>query len=522
MTSKCLLLFQTQLRNELGHKRTSKGSNMAVFGLIIIIIMIGAYSYSLSYGLGSLGMAEVIPSYGVALTGLITLFFTALKTNGVLFAYKEYDMLMSLPVKTSSVIASRFLTMYTLNLALSAVVLIPMGAGYVYWMKPGILFYFTWLAGIIAAPMIPTTLAAVLGTLIILFSYRFKYANAVVTILSLTATVAVLFGSFSFANMGEQGQIDLSQIRSLGEFMLVQIHKIYPPAILFHRCIAENIILDFMIFIILSFGWYFIFVQLVSTIYKKLNTALTTFHSKSNYKLTELKSSTQVTALYRKELKRFFSSTIYCLNMGIGSIMTIVVAVACLFLSKEKLLETLGLPVAWEILLRVMPFAIGALISLSCTTCISLSMEGKNLWIIKTLPLEDITIYKSKILMNLTLQIPAALIAAVIVNIKFPLSPVMRMMTFLTPLVCACFNSVYGMLINLKLPVYEWTSETALVKQSLPSMLGMLGGLFGGFIPVGILIVFRGVSSELLTVTLTGLIAAGALLMWSYVKKLKI
>ena len=78
----------------------------------------------LAYGLGSMGMAEVIPSYGLAITGLITLFFTALKTNGVLFAYKEYDMVMSLPVKTSSVIASRFLTMYVLNLLLTAVILI--------------------------------------------------------------------------------------------------------------------------------------------------------------------------------------------------------------------------------------------------------------------------------------------------------------------------------------------------------------------------------------------------------------
>ena len=131
----------------------------------------------LAYGLGSMGMAEVIPSYGLAITGLITLFFTALKTNGVLFAYKEYDMVMSLPVKTSSVIASRFLTMYVLNLLLTAVILIPMGIGYVIWAGPGFGFYPAWILGILAAPLIPTTLAALLGTLIYFFLRDFKYAN---------------------------------------------------------------------------------------------------------------------------------------------------------------------------------------------------------------------------------------------------------------------------------------------------------------------------------------------------------
>ena len=98
------------------------------------------------------------------------------------------------------------------------------------------------------------------------------------------------------------------------------------------------------------------------------------------------------------------------------------------------------------------------------------------------MPIEDITICKSKILMNLTLQIPAALLAALIINIRFPMALSMRILMFVTPVVCALFNSLWGMFINLKMPDYNWTSETALVKQSLPAMAGTLGGLVGGMI----------------------------------------
>lgn len=47
---------------------------MTSFAIGIVLLMLVFYAYMLSYGLGSMGMAEVIPSYGLAITGLITLF----------------------------------------------------------------------------------------------------------------------------------------------------------------------------------------------------------------------------------------------------------------------------------------------------------------------------------------------------------------------------------------------------------------------------------------------------------------
>ena len=171
---------------------------------------------------------------------------------------------------------------------------------------------------------------------------------------------------------------------------------------------------------------------------------------------------------------------------------------------------------------RIMPFAVGALISMSCTTCISLSLEGKNLWILKSMPIDDLTIYKSKILMNLTLQIPAALLAALVINIRFPLAPSMRVLMFVTPVVCALFNSLWGMFINLKMPDYNWTSETALVKQSLPAMAGMLGGLVGGMIPILAVLVLRQVDAGMLTGAITVVVLLGVWVLWGQIKRSKI
>ncbi len=98
--------------------------------------------------------------------------------------------------------------------------------------------------------------------------------------------------------------------------------------------------------------------------------------------------------------------------------MTLVLAIALIFVRFDQLDQMTGIPNMAEMAARILPFAISALISMSCTTCVSLSLEGKNLWILKSMPIEDITICKSKILMNLTLQIPAALLAALVRSIS--------------------------------------------------------------------------------------------------------
>ena len=49
--------------------------------------------------------------------------------------------------------------MYVLNLIFTALVMVPMGISYIVWQGPGFLFYPVWIAGLLAAPLVPTTIA---------------------------------------------------------------------------------------------------------------------------------------------------------------------------------------------------------------------------------------------------------------------------------------------------------------------------------------------------------------------------
>lgn len=519
MIKQCFLLSKVQLAGQFKVKgrKTSQIVMLTAFGILGLVVCI--YSFGLAFGLGMLGMPEVIPSYAVAIVSLITLFFTMLKTNGILFAYKDYDMLMALPVKTSTVISSRFLTMYVWDLIFTALIMLPMGIGYVLFASPGILFYLVWLTGIFAVPLIPMTAAALLGALVIFIASRFRYAKALTTIISFAFVIAVLCVSFM---AGELENVDINemQIQTLGSTILKQVQGIYPPAWLFHKAAAEESLLFFILFLGVSAGWYYLFVKLLGIRYKQMNTGLMTYHTRSNYKLGQLKTSKPVAALWKKEAKRFFGCPVYVLNMGMGVVMAVLFAAACSIMGMDQLEAMMQVPGMSSILVRIYPFVIAALLCMTCTSSVSLSLEGTNLWILKSLPLENITIYKSKILWDLTLKVPAALLCAVLFVIRIPINDFwMAVMIFVIPVVYSAAGSVIGMYINIKFPRYDWTAEATIVKQSMSAMIGMFGGMIGGIIPVFFLLLLPGVNGALISLIFALIQLAGALAIYRHLKK---
>lgn len=52
------------------------------------------------------------------------------------------------------------------------------------------------------------------------------------------------------------------------------------------------------------------------------------------------------------------------------------------------------------------------------TSCVSIYLEGKNLWILKSSPIKEMDIFKSKILLNLPLTIPISIICFIFLSFR--------------------------------------------------------------------------------------------------------
>lgn len=529
MKNSISILLKAQFMNQSGlntlrYEKDKKKKNTAVIFIIlmtIIVVILALYSFGMGYGLGQIGLASIIPGYAFTISSLIIMLFTVFKASGILFAFKDYDMLMALPIKTTTVITSRFLLMYGMNAFVSIVIMLPMGIAYCIWTNPQLLFYGMWFIAIFVTPLIPMTIAAVLGSIISAISSRFKYTNVVSIVLSFALTIVFIGASMNAGTMNS-GQIDINQLASLGAMLSKKMNQIYPLEGIIEKAICQYNVVAFLAFLVISVVWYYVFLKIVSIKYKAINTGLTTHKTKSNYKLQSLSVTSPFKALYKKEVKRFFSSYLYVLNVGIGAVMLLVGSIACFIIGIDKLEQLIGMEIIKSMIVYFLPFVISGMLAMTCTTSVSLSLEGKNLWILQSAPLEAVTIYRSKMAVNVSILLPVSFISSLLMSICLKTDIMSTVWMFLTPLAYVGFTSVWGMFINIKIPNFTWESEVTVIKQSMASMMGILGGMLSGIIPIGILILFTGVDMNLLTGTITFIIIGITALLYRKVCKTKL
>jgi ABC-2 type transport system permease protein len=389
------------------------------------------------------------------------------KVKGTIFGFRDYDMVMSLPISTRGVVASRLIILYVLNFLFVIIMMIPMMAAYGVLVNPGIQFYIIGFITLFFIPLIPIVVASLLGTGIAYAATRFKHSNIINIIVSIAFITGIMVFSFSLNGNGKE-------IVQMSKVMNGKINQIYPLAGMYTDSVIRYDIIAMLTFLGISAGAFLVYTLVVDKVFKKLNTLVMTGSSHSNYKLGGLKASSPFQALYMKELKRFFSSTLYVVNAGLGVVLLTLAAVAAIFVDLDKVI---GNKQAVDMMIKISPVYIIFCIIMTCTTMVSISLEGKNFWIIKSVPIAPKTVFLSKIAVNLTIISPA-IVDVIILGAVFKLSMMQVMLDLLMTVACAVFISFYGLFINLLLPNFSWTSETVVIKNSAATLVTVFSAMF--------------------------------------------
>lgn len=493
MKNKCFLLVKNRLIAQTGineiryGKDKKKRSNklLLLLVMVIVILVIAFYAGGTAYGLCYLGAPELVPAVGFFVCSMIALAFTIFKTSGELFGYRDYDFLMSIPVKTSTVIASRFINIYLWNTFLALMVMLPLGIVYAIWEKPGWFFYPTWVIGSLVVCFLPTTVAVIIGALITAVSSRFRRSNMMSSILNILLISSVLVGTFSLPNSKltlKNGALNEAYLKAMLREARGIIEGAYPPVKLFDQAVLEGSFISLLLLIGISVGWYLLFIWVMALGYKKINTAVSARHTSSNYRVQKLKQKSTLGSLYEKEIRRWLGCSIYFTNTIVGVVMAVLASGALMIFGPDKLSEVMKEPNAGAYVVSAASYVIGGCIGMCCTTMASISLEGKNLWLLQSLPIPMRTIVHSKLLVNLSITMPSALICSTLLVIGLKPGLVGALVNYLIPLAFSLITAVWGLMINLMLPNYEWESETQVVKQSVPSLLGMILGLLLGIL----------------------------------------
>ena len=182
------------------------------------------------------------------------------------------------------------------------------------------------------------------------------------------------------------------------------------------------------------------------------------------------KKHEKVSALFRRELKRYFSTPVYLLNTMLGIVSLVLLTIySCLKIDTVTMyLKLIGMS------FKVLAFVIGLLIILSNVTYASISIEGKQRELLKSYPISIKELLLAKYLFHLSLTVPMIFICATLLGIVCRMTVSEYCLLFLLPTVFSVFVGALGLLINLVFPNYEWENVTYIVKQSISAIITIL------------------------------------------------
>ena len=468
--------------NRLIHQR-GKGGRLKAAGLLLGFALLGLmllgvsffYSYMLSQAFAMMEMLRILPALMMAVSSLMVLVTTIYKAGSILFSFRDYDLMMALPVSQGSVVASRILILYLMNLLFTLVVMVPMLAAYTLTAHPGVMFYLMFFLTLLFIPMLPVVLASVIGVLVSIISARFKHKSLIGTLLMLAATLAVVFGSFSLGDNADR-------LGEIGAVMMAAVNKIYPMAGMYSNALCDENLTSLSLFLLCSALPFVLFIVIVARGFQTMHTRLISVGTRSNYVLTRGKTNTPLMALYQKELRRFLASPLYILNTSIGMVLSLVISIAVFFVPAEQLEQMIGLPGFSSMISVIMPVFLCFFIGLSCTSACSVSLEGKSLWIVRSLPVNTKTVFTAKVRVNLTVSVPITLIDGILLAVFLKPGLADGVLLFAIPLLFCVYTSLMGLFFNLVFPNFTWTTEMAVIKQSAATFCGIFAGMLP---PVG-------------------------------------
>ena len=466
--------------------KTSKKNKFSKIGTPIIIsfflmLTIWMYANMLFEQFSPLHLQFIVISLFVFITSLMTIIEGIYKTSALLYNCKDDQLLLSLPIKKSTILFVRILKFYIFELLFNSMFIIPLIIAYLRWADNiDSSFFLTSFVMIFTLPIIPIVISCIIGAITSSVSSRFKYKKITQTIVSIVFLVLVLLLSYNIENIINYIVKNATSINDI-------ITKIYYPAGLYASLTTKFNLNDLLLFIVINISISIITIYLLSISYFKINTRLksiTTVKKSGNNNKIVIRKKSQNFSLIKKELLTFLETPVFLINAGFGLVLYLI-AVITMSIKFNKVLPILtdpnGLNISKELIMNNIPVMILLLLSITAfMTSISnslISLEGRNINILKSLPISTKRILESKINACLLITTPILLVGNIVLFIRFKIKIVEALLLLVLSILIPLVSHFIGLIINLKYPKLDFENQAEVVKQSTSSFLSVTIGM---------------------------------------------
>lgn len=468
-----LEIFDVMFRHGRGQRERSYfGTIASVAVLVFVLYILGRFLYNVADLTCELFVSDETGWSYFAVVGILATVLGVLSSvftvHSTVYQAKDNELLLSMPIRPGMILLMRLFSSYVICFVFEAVAIVPFYL--VYWktFHPGIGPVVLDALTLLVFPLLALVISCALGWVLALIGSKLprRIRNLINFIISFVFVIYFLNLSIEASSY-----MQLLQNNSAQGKVLMQILT-YPFV-----CMGKSALgsLGSFLLLVLILGVLSAIVYLLLGLsFRNLSTARNQGRVKE-YREKELRSSSLKIALLRKEFRRFFSNSSYFMNSSIGTIL-LLVSFVLMICNYRKLGNGISQLLMFS---DTAPLVIGIIvicimIGINTISASSISMEGKNLWLMKSLPVSESDLINSKLMLHLIITVIPQLLCSVTLATMIGHETKYRILVILIPLLFALFSAELGMILNLLYPKLDWVSESNAVRRTTSTRLSVL------------------------------------------------
>lgn len=466
-------------------------------GLVILIAMaeiIGLYTFmmfQLYKGGLSINAPQVVLTMAAVVSGIIVLIFGIFYVLSTVFLAKDTELLASLPISQGNIFLSKFVLVLLGEYPFAFFLMIPPVIIYGIGQNKGIIYFLLAIICTLFIPLVPLVISSLLSLFLMNIVGRSRHRDLITIIGSIILLVGMFLGqNYLISQMPDNEQEFLAELLKSSNAMVEFMGRAFPPAIWITKILSgtfSEALINLVYLLIVSLGAFGLVYFIASFIYQRGATAqFETVASNGKAKLS-YKSTSKILAIFKIEWLTILKTPIYALNSLVMVFMAPLLMMLPLFggnLSNDPDLQFLYNLVESGQSTPLLPLIVAGLITLfvmiNPAVSSTFSREGKNIWILKNIPVKpEIQVY-GKLLAGYSISFIAALLSAFMAMLSFRIPIVTTIMVVILTSAALVPISAVGIYLDLMRPKLTWNNPQEAIKQNFNVVIAM----FLGFIMV--------------------------------------
>ncbi len=493
------VIFKNSFQNMETAKSTNENKNKKSAGMIILYAfvfiylagIVGVFSNGVIKELIEINQEQMFLGLILLAIAFLVLIQSIFSAINILYYSKDNEYILPLPIKPSQIVAAKTNVLLLTEYFVVAIIgLIPLTI-YGILTSANILYYISMIVILVTFPIIPTLISSLLVLIVMSFAKFTKNRNRfqlIATIFILVVVCALSFTVNDTNTTPEQLVAMITKANGLVEMLRGAFPTLGMAIEGITNVNAVSQLFNLLLLVVTTAVVYAIYILIGQKLYLKGAVGNLSSGKKTKKKFDKekaFKKSSLTKTYVGKELKTLIRNPIFFMQCVLPAILFPILMIVLTFagikgeqngvptdiasMIPDKTTIYLGLAILCSIQFFLM------FIYISAT---AISRDGQNATFMKYIPVPLMKQIDYKVIPNIIMTTFMSILTVVIVEYLLRIPIVYILLITIAAIMMGVLQSYISIIVDLKKPKLEWSSEYAVVKQNMnliwPVVLGML------------------------------------------------